>query len=203
MAASDLLAAWLAANPQITQPDGEETLALEVFVAAMAAGGMTSFTALPPAFRYEALGACCNAPVRSRGVALWSFTVFADRVAAKQAALDAEFARRIEAGYPCAPSGVAETLQMRDGDKANWLTYKDACQDGIDAGLGDTVSGLPIRCTSNAMYGLTNNQGKALMQAARAWYAQAMGHHWQLGAAIGAAADDAALNAIDVTAGWP
>jgi hypothetical protein len=124
----------------------------------------------------------------------------------KRQALSAEYESRFSAGFPCTLDGVGETLQMRDQDKTNWLTFKDACQDGIDDGHGAQTNPQPIRCTSNRLHVVTNDAGKALMKGARAWYGGTMYRQWQLSDAIDTAernSDAAAVDAIDVTIGWP
>jgi hypothetical protein len=113
------------------------------------------------------------------------------------------FQRLINDGYPCVLGGNAETLQMRDNDKTNWLTLKDACRDARDAGAFEMQSQLPLRTTSNANYALTYHEVWDLLIAARAWYAGMMGRNWLLTATIDAAVTQEELDTIPVETGWP
>ena len=137
------------------------------------------------------------------GFGFFPVTVYnfaADRAARRQAA-DVQFMVRFGQGFNVVIEGVAENLQMRPTDLVNWLTFKDACDDAIDAGFGDYEAEMPVRCTSNREYVLTNDQGRALMIALRSYGASLMKNKWRIFKAYDAATTKAQLDAVDVS--WP
>jgi hypothetical protein len=94
---------------------------------------------------------------------------------------EAAHQRALDRGFPVLLEGQPETLQLRtEDDKINWLTFKDACHDMIDMGLGNYPNPLPLRTTSNNQYSVTANQGVALMQGLRTWAAAVMRRGWQI-----------------------
>ena len=114
--------------------------------------------------------------------------------------LETAYETTLEAGYACTLSATSERLQMRGADdKANWLIYKDACQDGIDAGFGASTNPQPVRTMANRSHWLSNDAGKALMIGLRAWGGGLMYLRGQRADAIAAATDQPTLDAINIT----
>jgi hypothetical protein len=141
------------------------------------------------------------------GGQLWTGTeavnppaTFSELKAAKRAAAVAEYTARMAVGFPL---GNGDTLQVRDSDKANWLTLKDVCDDAIAAGGGGQPCAMPPRTTNNAYVTGTYAETKALLQNLRSWGGAMMARLFVLKDAVDTAADQAALDAIDVTTGWP
>lgn len=99
------------------------------------------------------------------------------------------------------PAGV-RVLQTRDEDRANWLTSQAAYSAQVAAGNG-AVAGAKFRTADNAIVTLSFADGLAVLLALAAWGAEVYDHCWTLKAAIVQAADDAALDAIDIETGWP
>lgn len=96
------------------------------------------------------------------------------------------------------------TFQTRFEDETSWLALKDACNDAILAGMGDDQVALPPRTAANVnLTELTYNQVAAFLRGMRVKQSQRLGYSWALKDAISAAADHAALDAIDVESGWP
>lgn len=124
------------------------------------------------------------------------------RKATAYQALNLNYDARFEGGFPWAFGEVAETLQMRDRDQVNWLVFKDTCNDGINAGLGEVNCPQPIRVTSNVEYTVTYQQGWLIMSAMKVWGGAQMRQLWAKRDAIRLAADVAALEAIDLN-DWP
>jgi hypothetical protein len=109
-------------------------------------------------------------------------------------------------GFPVTLDGIAETLQLRnDDDKINWLTFKDACQDMIDLGLGVATNPMPLRCTSNGQHFVTADAGKAMTQGLRTWAGAVMRRGWAIKDMIDAAdsRDDFDAAAAAIGAGYP
>lgn len=124
--------------------------------------------------------------------------------AEKQSALSAEYQSRIQS-FPWdfgAPFGVLH-LQLRDvTDQANWLTLQCKAQMLIAAGQGDAEV-LAIRTEENITVPVTANVAAQVMDALSSFGGNMKAHQWALKDAIMAAEDQAALDAIDITAGWP
>ena len=115
---------------------------------------------------------------------------------------DAAFA----AGFTVSGTGTAldgKTLQTRDiQDRTNWLTSQAAYSAAVIGGQGATV-GATFRTADNVTVELTFAQGLNVLLAMAAWGAGVMGNSWALKDAIEDAEDAEAVNAIDITAGWP
>lgn len=105
-----------------------------------------------------------------------------------------------------------QTLQMRDDatqdDWKNWLAAAQGAAAAVQAGAGTTVQ--PIKVTSNVWVQTTAQQllqvlvlGDGTQTPALARGEKMLSHYGALKAQINAAADEATLSAIDVTAGWP
>lgn len=124
--------------------------------------------------------------------------------AEKQSALAAEYQSRVQS-FPWdfgAPFGVLH-LQLRDvTDQANWLTLQAKAQMHIAAGQGDAEV-LAIRTEENITVPVTANAAAQIMDALSSFGGNMKAHQWALKDAISAAEDQAALESIDITAGWP
>ncbi len=114
--------------------------------------------------------------------------------------------RKFREGFPVSGTGTAldgHTLQTRDAeDRTNWLTSQAAYAAAVAAGHAG-APGAVFRTASNQTIGLTFGQGLAILLGMAAWGKAVMGRSWELKDAVAAAADDAALDAIDLEAGWP
>lgn len=119
--------------------------------------------------------------------------------------VEAAYQAFLDAGFPVTFEGVSETLQVgRDSDKSNWLIFKGALDDAVGARAPlDGPSPLPIRCTSNNSYSLTLGEALTVISDMRAWGFAALGNSWRLKDALNAAQTGEALNAVDLTEGWP
>ena len=100
-----------------------------------------------------------------------------------------------------APNGV-KLLQTRESDETNWLTLQNSCIAAVMAGQG-AAAGAVIRTADNVNIALSYADGLQVTLAMSAWGAAVYAASWKLKDAIAAAADPAALAAIDITAGWP
>lgn len=124
--------------------------------------------------------------------------------AEKKSALAAEYQQRIQS-FPWdfgAPHGVLH-LQLRGtDDQANWLTLQAKAMNLIAAGQGDAEV-LAIRTEENITVPVTANVAAQIMDALSSFGGNMKAHQWALKDAINAAEDEATLDAIDITAGWP
>lgn len=125
--------------------------------------------------------------------------------AQKLSALSDEYQSRIQS-FPWdfgAEYGVLH-LQLRDvTDQANWMLSSQKADLAVAAGLG--AENLPpgIRTQENITVPVTASQAKDALDALANFGASMMAHKWALKDAINAAEDQAALEAIDIEAGWP
>ena len=124
--------------------------------------------------------------------------------AAKHVAVQAEADRRMNAGYAhdFGPSHGVLTLQTREHDRANWLTVDRVAQRRIDAGEPDFAM-RPIRTAENVNVPVTAAEAAACMMAMQTYLGAVLEHAWVLKDAIAATADQATLDAVDITTGWP
>ncbi len=96
-----------------------------------------------------------------------------------------------------------KVLQTRDlDDRTNWLTSQAAYSAAVAGGNG-AVAGAVFRTAANETVTLTFAEGLAVLLGMAAWGKAIMGNSWALKDAVAAAADNAALAAIDIAAGWP
>lgn len=127
-----------------------------------------------------------------------------DLKSAKIIDLAAEYQSRVQS-FPWdfgAPFGVLH-LQLRGtDDQANWLTLQAKAMNHISAGQGDAEV-LAIRTEENITVPVTANVAAQVMDALSSFGGNMKAHQWALKDAINAAEDEAALEAIDITAGWP
>jgi hypothetical protein len=94
-------------------------------------------------------------------------------------------------------------LQLRnDRDRTNLLASKAIYKDEIDAGNGG-VAGASFRTADNETITIKFSEGNATIQALGAWGKALLDNSWALKDAIAAASDQAELDAIDITVGWP
>lgn len=124
--------------------------------------------------------------------------------AAKKADVDAISDAKMAAGYPRdfgASYGV-KVLQTRDSDKPNWLALAQTATAAIIQGQPNAPLGA-IRTQDNVNVPVTAQVALATMLGMQAYLAPILANAWALKDAIAAAPDTAALNAIDINAGWP
>lgn len=106
---------------------------------------------------------------------------------------------------------AAETLQCRNElDRTNWLALLamcDAQQRAADLSgdptLMDAPIPVPIRATSNRMYVVSYADAKARMFVLLGQAAAAQANWWRLKDECRAAPTWQALEAVDMTEGWP
>jgi hypothetical protein len=126
--------------------------------------------------------------------------------AAKVSAINTLRDQAFRAGFTVAGTGTAldgHVLQTRDiEDRTNWLTSQAAYAAAVAGGFGASP-GATFRTAANATIDLTFMQGMNALLAMADWGKQVMGHSWSLKDAVADAADEEALDAIDIGAGWP
>ena len=98
---------------------------------------------------------------------------------------------------------AGEVLQTRDADdKINWKISQDAYRDAAAAGAADALAAT-FRTAGNRTITVTISEGLAVLRAMQEWGVAVLGRSWALKDAVAAASDQAALDAIDITSGWP
>lgn len=118
--------------------------------------------------------------------------------------IDDRYDAFLTAGFPCALSGVPETLQCRDDrDRTNWLTLLGICDEAIRLGAGAQNIPVPVRCTSNRSYVISYNDCLALLKNLRTWAAGAQANWWRLKDLVAACPTRVGLNDINLEEGWP
>ena len=127
----------------------------------------------------------------------------AERKRARRDEVNLERHRLQHLGVPYAfPGAVMGTIDTRNSDDmANILGLHQAAL-GLMATAPDVVF-CSFRDAEDQDHDLTPSQMAALYQAVMARRTALYQHGWTLKGQIEAAADEAALDAIDVTAGWP
>lgn len=128
------------------------------------------------------------------------------KIAARQAVKALQSIKYAQ-GYLVAGTGTdldGQRLEVRDGtnDRTNWLTSKSAYGDAVAAGAGD-VPGALFKTATNQSFTLTFAQGLAVLTGMQAWGFEVMQIGWAKTDAIDAATDQAALDLVDIEAGWP
>lgn len=108
------------------------------------------------------------------------------------------------AGYTPASGPLAShTLQTRDvEDRTNWLTSQAAYSAAVAGGAGAAM-GANFRTAANETVTMSYADGLTVLLGMAAWGASVMAASWAHKDAVDAAQDDAALDAIDIGAGWP
>lgn len=128
----------------------------------------------------------------------------AERKAAMRSQINSKRGRLFAAGYAPASGPLAgHTLQTRNvEDRSNWLTSQAAYSAAVAGGSGATM-GANFRTAANDTVTTSYADGLAVLLAMAAWGAAVMGASWAHKDAVDAAEDHAALDNIDLGAGWP
>ena len=125
---------------------------------------------------------------------------------AKAALVAIERDQRVYGGFtvPVQVSAAmgGKVLQTRPSDARNWLTSQCAYMAAVSQGFG-AVMGANFRDDDNKTTTVSYLEAMQILLAMAAWGAAIYARSWALKDAIAAAADLAALDAIDVEAGWP
>ncbi|MDQ4421476.1 hypothetical protein OOT33_13695 [Sphingobium sp. DEHP117] len=96
-----------------------------------------------------------------------------------------------------------EILQVRDAeDRTNWLTSQAAYAAAVSAGQG-AVLGAEFRTLTNNTYTISYSEGFAVLMEMAAWGQAIMRNSWDLKDSVATAADQAAIDVIDIEVGWP
>ncbi|WP_274626580.1 hypothetical protein [Arvimicrobium flavum] len=129
---------------------------------------------------------------------------FEERKDAKASAINARRDALLTGGYTVEAGVMAgKVLQTRDvDDRNNWLVSQTTYTIAVGAGHG-AVEDAHFRTEDNVSFTLSYADGQAVLLAMAAWGAAVMRNSWTLKDAVTAAADDAALDAIDIEMGWP
>lgn len=127
-----------------------------------------------------------------------------DLKAAKRDAINAKLDAILTGGYSVEAGTMAgKMLQTRNlEDRTNWLVSQASYSAAVAAGHG-AVEGAQFRTADNSTFTVSFSEGLGVLLAMVAWGAAAMNNSWTLKDAVAAAEDQAALDAIDVDAGWP
>lgn len=123
---------------------------------------------------------------------------------AKRTAVETLLEQHFTAGFTPTTGPIAgKTLQCRDvEDRTNWLTSQAAYLAAVSAGAG-AQPGAAFRTADNTTINCTFGEGLQTLLDMASWGKSLFGHSWELKDQIIAAADQTALDAIDITAGWP
>lgn len=127
-----------------------------------------------------------------------------DRKAALHAAVHAKRDTILAGGFThdFGAHGV-RVLQTRNvDDKIAWLTSQASYSTAVAAGAG-AVMGASFRPEDDETFTVSFQDGRDALLAMAAWGAAVYANSWSLKDAIAAASDEAALDAIDIEAGWP
>jgi hypothetical protein len=127
-----------------------------------------------------------------------------DLRAAKIEAINGKLATILTSGYTVQSGDMAgKVLQTRNlEDRTNWLVSQASYSAAVAAGQG-SVEAAKFRTSDNSTFTLTYADGLNVLLAMAAWGAAAMDNSWTLKDAVRAAEDHAALDAVDIEAGWP
>lgn len=118
--------------------------------------------------------------------------------------IDAIWLTKHTAGYPHdfgAPYGV-KVLQTRESDQPFWLALAQVSSIMVAQSMGDLPNGS-IRTLDNANVPVTASEALAAMLGMQAYLGTILAYSWALKDQVANAADLEALDAIDITAGWP
>lgn len=129
---------------------------------------------------------------------------FADLKAAALAAINAKVEAILSGGFTV-PSGVmaGAVLQTRDStDRINWLVSQASYSAAVAGGQG-AVEGAKFRTADNDTFTVSYADGLDVLLAMAAWGAACMDNSWALKDAVAAAADQTALDGVDIEQGWP
>lgn len=123
--------------------------------------------------------------------------------AAKIAAVEVERDTRMGAGYTPTSGPLADhTLQTREDDRPNWLALAQVASVMVAQGQATASIGA-IRTADNANIPVTAAEVLAAMLAMQKHLADVLGRSWTLKDAVRTAEDAAAVDAVDVSEGWP
>ncbi|MQT13630.1 DUF4376 domain-containing protein [Segnochrobactrum spirostomi] len=174
--------------------------------------GETPIAAIDPA---TMIATDCTEPsiAGARVEPMWSGSADAaitvsDGLAARRAALRLAVEARRDAiltGGWTVPDGplTGHTLQTRGlEDRTNWLTAASGYAAMVAAGHGDE-EGAAFRDAANVTVTVTFGEGHRVLLAMVAWGQAVLARSWALKDEVAAAADVVALDAIDITEGWP
>lgn len=120
-----------------------------------------------------------------------------DAAADDRSKIEVAYWARVALGAPYTIHGLDETFQIREQDKANWLTFRGVCMEMRLAGLGGQPAPLAMRATSNAVYEVTADEGWDATAAIRTYAAALLNRYWLLKDALDAGQE------VDIEAGWP
>ena len=128
----------------------------------------------------------------------------ADLQVARRAQIDARLAEAFAGGFtPSSGPLAGHTLQVRDNsDRTNWLTSQAAYSAEVAGGNGAAIEAM-FRDAVNATVTVSYAEGLDALLAMAAWGKALFEHSWSLKDQVAAAVDQAALDAIDIEAGWP
>lgn len=122
---------------------------------------------------------------------------------ALNAQVNEKLAAVMAAGFTPATGPLAgHTLQLRDlEDRANWQDSRRRYKEYVDEGAGE-LPGATFRTAANVNVGCTFAEGLQALNDMEAWGWRMMMRSWTLKDQVKAASDRAALDAIDINAGW-
>ena len=124
--------------------------------------------------------------------------------AAKAKAVDVLWEAKHTAGYPHDFGGAfgVKVLQTRESDQPFWLALAQVSSIMVAQSMGDVSNGS-IRTLDNANIPVTASEALAAMLGMQAYLGTILAYSWALKDQVANAADMEALDAIDITAGWP
>lgn len=107
------------------------------------------------------------------------------------------------AGYhPTHPDLSGKVLQNRNlEDRQNWDLALSIYSDAVLAGMGAQLGGM-FRTADNTTVTLTYSDAVSVLRGFRQWGLLVLAASWALKDAVSNAADEAALEAIDIDAGY-
>ncbi len=100
-----------------------------------------------------------------------------------------------------ASAGVRTLDQRGSEDAINWLGLKGVADAMIADGQGAET--IAIRDAADETFTASATVISAAMVAMGMWRSSVIAHSWTLKDAIAAAEDEAAVAAVDISAGWP
>lgn len=99
--------------------------------------------------------------------------------------------------------GGVHTLDTGSEFETGWIHYRNSASEMISAGNGSVIMTLPLRTKAEVDLLVRANQGMSAMTGMRDREGMIVQHARALRDDIRAATDHAALDAIDINAGWP
>ena len=98
-------------------------------------------------------------------------------------------------------AGIRTLVQRGPEDAINWLGLKGVADSLIAAGSGSAP--IEIRDASDETFTASATVVSSAMVAMGVWRSTVIAHSWTLKDAIAAAADETALDVVDIEADWP